>query len=66
MNEITDGGVDLHRVRLQLALGTLQSFGELRFEALGYSMFPSIFPEDTVLVRRRAIESFIPGHIALF
>jgi Peptidase S24-like len=44
----------------------LRSFGEFRFVAWGSSMVPSIFPGDTLIVRRGTPEGARSGDVLLF
>lgn len=51
--------------KLSLAAETLQTFGELRFAALGSSMIPAIFPGDILIVRREPAAAISCGDVAL-
>lgn len=51
---------------LTLATEMLRSFGEFRFVAWGSSMVPSIFPGDTLIVRRTSPEGACRGEVVLF
>jgi Peptidase S24-like len=50
---------------LSLAMETLRSFGEFQFVAWGSSMVPSLFPGDTLIVRRAAPEDACNGDVVL-
>jgi len=52
-------------VRRELATQVLQSFGGLRFAALGSSMIPAIYPEDILLVRRQPAANVRRGQVVL-
>lgn len=49
-----------------LAAEILRSFGEFQFVAWGSSMVPSIFPGDTLVVRRETSEGARNGDIMVF
>ena len=51
---------------VSLAMETLQSFGEFQFVAWGSSMVPSLFPGDTLIIRRAAPEDACNGDVVLF
>lgn len=50
---------------MALATQALQSFGGLRFAALGSSMIPAIYPEDILLVRRQPAANVRCGQVVL-
>jgi len=52
-------------VGIELAAEILRKFGEFEFVALGSSMIPSVFPGDTLVVRRDAPEGVRSGDVVL-
>jgi DNA-directed RNA polymerase subunit H (RpoH/RPB5) len=52
-------------VKCDLAIEVLRSFGELRFAATGWSMLPTIWPEDTLVVERVGHDQVHMGDIVL-
>lgn len=52
-------------IRLELATELLHSAGELRSVARGGSMLPTIFPGDTLEIRRQRFENATAGDIVL-
>jgi hypothetical protein len=53
-------------VFITLAREVLRSHGEFRFVAWGSSMVPSLFPGDTLIVRRETPEGACNGDVVLF
>jgi signal peptidase I len=56
----------VHAAKCELAEKTLRLFGSLRLRVTGFSMLPSVWPGDLLLIRRREIEQIHPGDIVLF
>ena len=55
-----------HAVKCELAEKTLRLFGSLRLRVIGFSMLPSVWPGDLLLIRRQQMEQIYPGDIVLF
>jgi signal peptidase I len=54
-----------HAVKCELAAEILRSTGKLRLQVTGWSMLPSIFPGDTLLVERATGDEVRQGDIVL-
>ncbi len=52
MSQVDSASADASAVKCDLAGEVLRSFGNLRFEATGWSMLPSVWPGDTLMVER--------------
>jgi len=57
---------DAHAVKCELAADTLRSSGSLRLQVTGWSMLPSIWPGDTLVVKRVKYHAVSEGDIVLF
>jgi len=55
-----------HATKCELAEKTLRLFGSLRLRVTGFSMLPSVWSGDVVLVHRRGMQQIHPGDIVLF
>jgi signal peptidase I len=55
-----------HAAKCELAEKTLRRFGSLRLRVTGFSMLPSVWPGDLLLIRRQEMEQIHPGDIVLF
>jgi signal peptidase I len=55
-----------HTAKCELAERILRSFGELRLRVAGFSMIPSVWPGDILLIRSKKIDQVSPGDIVLF
>jgi signal peptidase I len=55
-----------HAAKCELAEKTLRRFGSLRLRVTGFSMLPSVWPGDLLLIRRQEMEQIYPGDIVLF
>jgi hypothetical protein len=55
-----------HAAKCELAEQTLRLFGSLRLRVTGFSMIPSVWPGDLLLIRRQAMGQICPGDIVLF
>src|SRR5260370_569829 len=55
-----------HAAKCELAEKTLRLFGSLRLRVTGFSMLPSVWPGDLLLIRRHEMEQIYPGDIVLF
>jgi Peptidase S24-like len=56
----------MHSAKCELADETLRRFGSLRLRVTGFSMLPSVWPGDLLLIRRQEIEEIYPGDLVLF
>ena len=52
-------------VKCDLASEVLRSFGTLRFAATGWSMLPTIWPGDTLVVERINLDQIQVGEVVL-
>ncbi len=52
-------------VKCELAGEVLRSFGSLRFRATGWSMLPSVWPEDTLVIERITPHQVRVGDVVL-
>jgi signal peptidase I len=52
-------------VKCDLAAEVLRSFGSLRFSATGWSMLPTIWPGDTLMVERARSDEIRVGEVVL-
>lgn len=57
---------DTHALKCELASEVLRSSGKLRLQVTGWSMLPSVWPGDTLVVERVTNESVSAGDIVLF
>lgn len=55
-----------HAVKCELAIDVLRSSGELRLQVEGWSMLPSIWPGDVLVVKRVDFSKVAEGEIVLF
>src|SRR5258707_8262864 len=55
-----------HAAKCELAEKTLRLFGSLRLRVTGFSMLPSVWSGDLLLIRRQQMEQIYPGDIVLF
>jgi len=55
-----------HSIKCELACESLLRSGSLRLEAHGWSMIPSIWPGDSLILSRLNHHDVQPGHIALY
>ena len=55
-----------HAAKCELAEKTLRLFGSLHLRVTGFSMLPSVWPGDLLLIRRQQMEQIHPGDIVLF
>ena len=54
-----------HALKCELAGEVLRSFGGLRFKATGWSMLPSVWPGDTLVVERVSPDQVRVGDVVL-
>jgi signal peptidase I len=54
-----------HALKCELAGEVLRSFGSLRFKATGWSMLPSVWPGDTLVVERVRLDQVRAGAVIL-
>jgi len=57
---------DVHAVKCELAAEALHSSGFLRLQVTGWSMLPSVWPGDTLMVEKADHEAVCAGDIVLF
>ena len=55
-----------HAAKCELAEKTLRLFGSLHLRVTGFSMLPSVWPGDLLLIRCQEMEQIYPGDIVLF
>lgn len=65
MTPSANASTDPATAKCELAGEVLRSFGSLRFAATGWSMLPTIWPGDTLVVERVPPDQFRVGDIAL-
>jgi hypothetical protein len=65
MSHVDSPSADASAVKCDLAGEVLRSFGNLRFEATGWSMLPSVWPGDTLLVDRVSRDQVHIGDVVL-
>jgi hypothetical protein len=56
---------ETHAVKCELASEVLRSSGKLRLSVTGWSMLPTIWPGDTLLIDRAEIDAVSEGDIVL-
>ncbi|MGB6403507.1 MAG: hypothetical protein WBF26_11730, partial [Candidatus Sulfotelmatobacter sp.] len=54
-----------HALKCELAGEVLRSFGSLRFKATGWSMLPSVWPGDTLVIERVSADRVRVGDVML-
>ena len=57
---------DAHALKCELAAESLRSSGTLRLQVTGWSMLPSVWPGDTLMVERVTSSAVAEGDIVLF
>ena len=57
---------DEHAVKVELAAEVLTSSGRLRLGVTGWSMLPTVWPGDTLVIERANSEAVSEGDIVLF
>ena len=57
---------DAHALKCELAGEVLRSSGTLRLQVLGWSMLPSVWPGDTLVIERADSNAVSEGDIVLF
>ena len=55
-----------HALKCELACEVLRSSGSLRLQVTGWSMLPTVWPGDTLVVERVGSDDIVEGDIALF
>jgi signal peptidase I len=58
--------VQEHSLKCELSCDCLRVFGTLRLRVNGWSMLPTLWPGDTIIVSRTGFSQILPGSIALF
>jgi hypothetical protein len=61
-----ENAIEGHAIKCELAAEVLRSSGKLRLKVGGWSMLPSVFPGDTLLVERSESSAVVEGDIVLF
>lgn len=64
MNLPTQNGMDA--VGCDLAREVLRTYGRLRLGVTGWSMFPAVWPGDTICVERAIVNEIVEGAVVLF
>jgi signal peptidase I len=57
---------DAHGVQCELAREVLRSSGTLRLGVTGWSMLPTLWPGDTLIIERTKSDGVVSGDIVLF
>ena len=57
---------ELHATKCELASEVLRSFGTLRLQVTGWSMLPTVWPGDTLIIERVQSDTVSDGDIVLF
>lgn len=57
---------DAHGVQCELAREVLRSSGTLRLGVTGWSMLPTLWPGDTLIIEGTNSDGVVPGDIVLF
>jgi hypothetical protein len=65
MSQADRAQADTAAVKCELASEVLRSFGSLRFAATGWSMLPTVWPGDTLVVERVSRDHIHLGDVAL-
>ena len=65
MRPVDGASADAAAVKCDLAGEVLRSFGNLQFEATGWSMLPSMWPGDTLMVERVSGDQVRIGDVVL-
>ena len=65
MRQVDCASADAAALKCDLASEVLRSFGTLRFEATGWSMLPSMWPGDTLMVHRVSPDQVHVGDVVL-
>jgi signal peptidase I len=65
MRQVDSASADAAAVKCDLAGDVLRLFGNLRFEATGWSMLPSVLPGDTLMVERVSGDQVRIGDVVL-
>lgn len=63
---VSDAAQRKHALKCELAADVLRSSGKLRLQVTGWSMLPSIVPNDTLMIERATSEHISVGDIVLF
>jgi signal peptidase I len=66
MKRSAQAWVDAHILQRELAAEVLRSSGSLRLRVTGWSMLPTVWPGDTLLIERVSSEDIFAGDIVLF
>lgn len=65
MSQAGSAPADLAALKCELAGEVLRSFGSLRFAATGWSMLPTIWPGDTLVIERAGRDQLQVGEVVL-
>lgn len=60
------GTNDTHTVKCELVADVLRSYGTVRVQVAGWSMFPVVRPGDVLIVDHTGRSEVVPGDIVLF
>ncbi|MGE5056948.1 MAG: S24 family peptidase [Acidobacteriota bacterium] len=62
----TGSYVQEHSLKCELLCDSLRCFGTLRLKVNGWSMLPTVWPGETIIVSSTNFSQITPGQIALF
>jgi len=57
---------EIHAAKCELAAEVLRTSGKLHLQVTGWSMLPSVWPGDTLIINRVASDEVVAGDIILF
>lgn len=65
---VSDSGAtqDRHALGCEMASEVVRSFGRLRLQVTGWSMFPSVLPGDVLIINRATVAELVEGDIVLY
>lgn len=66
MRSLISQSDETHAVKYELAADVLRSSGSLRMQATGWSMLPTVWPGDTLVVEAAGVGDVFEGDIVLF
>lgn len=66
MKLLPQAAADSHALKCELACEVLRSSGRLRLQVTGWSMLPTVWPGDTLVVDRASSDAVAKGDIVLF
>src|SRR5690348_15825963 len=59
-------GSDVQTLKCELAAEVLRAVGMLRMQVTGWSMLPTVWPGDTLMIERAPVGGVAEGDIVLF